>query len=893
MSRRHAQISYRNGRGHFEDLGSSNGTFLRLRGPARAGLGGPHPIGRRASTVRDRIGATSPDDRSSPPPDISIEVFGKTDVGLVREHNEDNFLIADVTGATRTAEPREPFKFPLGGKGAALLVCDGMGGAAAGEVASQMAVDSIYDALAASEPQHARRLRAPAAPGGAARQRTHLHPVARQPERTRHGHDLHGRRRWCDDTLVVAQIGDSRCYILRDGKLAQVTKDQSLAWQLIEAGAMTADEAKAFEHANIILQALGVQERVEVVLSQVSLRKGDIALLCSDGLHGPVSDEEILAILIGEPNLQKAGEALIQKALDRDGPDNITVVLGRFDGAGLMPPDRRRRRLVRRLRPGRRPGPRAAGRRRRSAAWRAKPSRSGCRATCSPPTTSRPRRSRTIPTPGRPEAKPRSGRSLLALFLLALVAAATGGIFVMKCEHDPASKSPYLDVESPMAPCPHCSNEIDDGARFCGVCGRPITPTADKPWRRAARGGRAGRPRPRPAPPTPRVVRAAAAVRGADPFRLAPRRLRRPRPRRAAAAAPAAVPPARGRAPRRRQPGAGRPARRGGRPIRGPTQPLENLIGRTLNHRYLVEDKIGEGGFGAVFRGKQIATGREVALKILHPHNVSDETIVARFRREAEACSKLRDPHTVTTYDFDETPDGILYLAMELLRGRSAAPAAEGRGAAGVGARVAHPGSGRGVAARGARQRHRPPRHEAGERLHRIARRRGSRQGARLRHRQGDVRRSAGARADRRRPDAGHAGVHVAGAAARAEAGRALGHLRARHDGVRDADREAAVPEREDADRHHQLPHEARGAAAVAAGIGSRSRRRWTRSSSRWCRRTASTASPTPTPCARRSPARSAHSTAPRPLRALPPGRRHRRRPIVVAGAADPASCSR
>jgi serine/threonine protein kinase len=111
------------------------------------------------------------------------------------------------------------------------------------------------------------------------------------------------------------------------------------------------------------------------------------------------------------------------------------------------------------------------------------------------------------------------------------------------------------------------------------------------------------------------------------------------------------------------------PLRSGG--VRPMAQPLENLIGRTLNHRFLVEDKIGEGGFGAVFRGKQIATGREVALKILHPHNVADETIVARFRREAEACSKLRDPHTVTTYDFDETPDGILYLAMELLRGQS------------------------------------------------------------------------------------------------------------------------------------------------------------------------------------------------------------------------------
>ena len=82
-----------------------------------------------------------------------------------------------------------------------------------------------------------------------------------------------------------------------------MTKDQSLAWQLIEAGAMTAEEAKAFEHANIILQALGVQERVEVVLSQVDLRKGDVALLCSDGLHGPVSDEEMLRCSSREPDL--------------------------------------------------------------------------------------------------------------------------------------------------------------------------------------------------------------------------------------------------------------------------------------------------------------------------------------------------------------------------------------------------------------------------------------------------------------------------------------------------------------------------------------------------------------------------------------------------------------
>jgi len=178
--------------------------------------------------------------------------------------------------------------------------------------------------------------------------------------------------------------------------------------------------------------------------------------------------------------------------------------------------------------------------------------------------------------------------------------------------------------------CPHCDEQIDEGARFCGACGRPITATAVVE--------RAGAPAVNPA--------------SAETIRVSPRPssppaqpIPPPPPAVVAAVARASVRPA--------------------------TQPLENLIGRTLNHRYLVEDKIGEGGFGAVFRGKQIATGREVALKILHPHNVHDETIVARFRREAEACSKLRDPHTVTTYDFDETPDGILYLAMELLRGRA------------------------------------------------------------------------------------------------------------------------------------------------------------------------------------------------------------------------------
>ena len=375
--------------------------------------------------------------------DITIEVFGKTDVGLVREHNEDNFLVADVTGAVRAADARAPFTFPVGDKGALLLVCDGMGGAAAGEVASQMAVDSIYDALATADPQardaFARLVRR-------AVQQAH----ERIFNQSRDNQSERGMGTTCtvaalvDDTLVVAQIGDSRCYILRDGKLAQVTKDQSLAWQLIEAGAMTADEAKAFEHANIILQALGVQERVEVVLSQVQLRKGDVALLCSDGLHGPVTDEEILAVLIGEQDLQKAGESLIGKALDRDGPDNITVVLARFDGEGLtapMPED-----LVSFVGydPGGDPIPEPV------------PVTAGSEGSFGAQTVEErlPRDLLTaddVPTRADPDELPGSkktvapyggswARSLLTVFLLALVFAAAGGIFVTKCERSESAR---------------------------------------------------------------------------------------------------------------------------------------------------------------------------------------------------------------------------------------------------------------------------------------------------------------------------------------------------------------------------------------------------------------------------------------------------------------------
>ena len=270
--------------------------------------------------------------------EIKISAFGKTDVGLIREHNEDNFLLANIESGLRTSSPEEVLQFPLGPKGAIFLVCDGMGGAAAGEVASTMAVDSISMDMESRAPttreRYARSLRRAIEN---ANEKIHLQSRINQNER--------GMGTTCtaaglvDGTLIIGQIGDSRCYVLRAGKLVQVTKDQSLAWQLIEAGAMTVEEAKSFEHANIILQALGVQEKVDVVLSHVKICRGDVVLLSSDGLHGPVADEEMQDILLAEPDPKKSCEVLIAKALEREGPDNISVVVARFDGEGLPEPE--------------------------------------------------------------------------------------------------------------------------------------------------------------------------------------------------------------------------------------------------------------------------------------------------------------------------------------------------------------------------------------------------------------------------------------------------------------------------------------------------------------------------------------------------------------------------
>jgi protein phosphatase len=141
-----------------------------------------------------------------------------------------------------------------------------------------------------------------------------------------------------DDHLFLGQVGDSRAYLLRDDKLVQITRDQSLVNQLIEAGQLTEEEAENFEHNNIILQALGTADSVQVDLTYAELRRGDTLLLCSDGLSGMVRNDEIREVLRSFEDPLEACRELTDRANQAGGHDNVTVVVARFEGEGLPEP---------------------------------------------------------------------------------------------------------------------------------------------------------------------------------------------------------------------------------------------------------------------------------------------------------------------------------------------------------------------------------------------------------------------------------------------------------------------------------------------------------------------------------------------------------------------------
>lgn len=275
------------------------------------------------------------------PPSIIADVHGRTDIGRAREHNEDAFVAANV----RTLEPLDALParlaFSTTEPGPLLMVADGMGGAAAGEVASAMAVAAVLDALRHRAPppaedgpdQFAQALREAVEQ---ANERIHLHATANSAHR---GMGTTATVAIAvGDTLYVAQVGDSRAYLVRGGEARQLTKDQSLIQKLIDDGELTPDEAERSERRNIILQALGPEALVRVDVTHQRLRRGDTVVLCTDGLSGLVSPREIASAAGEEDSVVGLCDRLIDAANAAGGFDNITVVAARYDGDALADP---------------------------------------------------------------------------------------------------------------------------------------------------------------------------------------------------------------------------------------------------------------------------------------------------------------------------------------------------------------------------------------------------------------------------------------------------------------------------------------------------------------------------------------------------------------------------
>ena len=276
---------------------------------------------------------------STRPASIHLQIASRTHSGRVRSHNEDSLLVTRLTprgGAHLSEFTGDEVVQP--GEGVVLAVCDGMGGAAGGEIASRRAVEAIHGAMvrdgnAAGRAELARRLVSSVEEAS----REVLAVAKRRP-------DLSGMGTTATvcalagDRLLVAQVGDSRAYLLRGGRLTQLTRDQTLAMLLVEKGQLALEDIDNFEFANVILQAVGTSGRLEVDLRSVDVYRGDVVLVCSDGLTGLVAAETIRDVLTNAPSPAAASESLIALANEAGGRDNISCIVARLAGEGLRPP---------------------------------------------------------------------------------------------------------------------------------------------------------------------------------------------------------------------------------------------------------------------------------------------------------------------------------------------------------------------------------------------------------------------------------------------------------------------------------------------------------------------------------------------------------------------------
>ena len=250
---------------------------------------------------------------------LQVSVAGKSDVGCVRTNNEDNFGYDSRYGI--------------------YVVSDGMGGAAAGEVASKMAVDSIltsYRQSSGSRPTSNAQPQDASARSNALRgaiesaNRVIFSASQERPSQAGMGSTIVAVSVE-EGSFSIGHVGDSRIYLVRAGAIQQLTNDHSLVMEQVRRGLITLEDAQNVDYQNIVIKALGAEATVEPDLDDMLAMEGDELLLCTDGLTRHLTDEQILDIVTGNQDLSVAVDALIDAAKIRGGADNITALLLRFE----------------------------------------------------------------------------------------------------------------------------------------------------------------------------------------------------------------------------------------------------------------------------------------------------------------------------------------------------------------------------------------------------------------------------------------------------------------------------------------------------------------------------------------------------------------------------------
>ncbi|MCA1622820.1 MAG: protein phosphatase 2C domain-containing protein [Acidobacteria bacterium] len=283
---------------------------------------------------------------------LTVETHATSHVGRVRKGNEDNYLLLHVSDSKiwKSSQNAEDFivesqQFEVDDNGVVLAVSDGMGGAAAGEVASKMAVETVIQKVLEET------LEKTISPdnlddsliGKLYEATVYANYLIHHQGRTDPQYNGMGATFTAigitPQTVDLIQVGDSRTYLIRSGQIYQLTKDQSLVQQLIDAGQIQPEEAETHTLKNVILQALGAQNEIYPVAGRLSPQRDDILLLCSDGLSNKIGAADLQRIVLENVNqLQIAAAELVKEANKRGGEDNITLILAKLTGNDLPAP---------------------------------------------------------------------------------------------------------------------------------------------------------------------------------------------------------------------------------------------------------------------------------------------------------------------------------------------------------------------------------------------------------------------------------------------------------------------------------------------------------------------------------------------------------------------------